>query len=44
MVKQLGHRWRCRAKDLNTIGANGTKVQLWDSNGWTNQNWTLESI
>ncbi|GAB7188471.1 hypothetical protein ATKI12_8302 [Kitasatospora sp. Ki12] len=32
---------KCLDADLNTIGANGTKVQLWDCNGWTNQNWTI---
>ena len=31
---------RCIDADLNTIGANGTKVQLWDCNGQPQQRWT----
>jgi hypothetical protein len=30
---------RCLDADLNTIGHNGTKVQLWDCNGSTQQHW-----
>jgi hypothetical protein len=30
---------RCTDADLNTIGSNGTKVQLWDCNGSRQQNW-----
>ncbi|MER5424543.1 RICIN domain-containing protein [Streptosporangium roseum] len=35
------HNWRCLDADLNTIGPNGTKVQLWNCNGWSNQKWSL---
>jgi hypothetical protein len=31
---------RCLDADLNTIGGNGTKVQLWDCNGQLQQRWT----
>lgn len=30
---------RCTDADLNTIGGNGTKVQLWDCNHQSQQNW-----
>ena len=30
---------RCLDADLNTIGGNGTKVQLWDCNGQPQQKW-----
>ncbi|MCX4759409.1 RICIN domain-containing protein [Streptomyces sp. NBC_01275] len=30
---------QCLDGDLNTIPANGAKVQLWACNGWTNQTW-----
>ncbi|MFF4132254.1 RICIN domain-containing protein [Streptomyces mirabilis] len=32
---------RCVDADLNTIGTNGTKVQLWDCNHSAQQNWIL---
>jgi hypothetical protein len=32
---------RCVDADLNTIGSNGTKVQLWDCNRSAQQNWIL---
>jgi hypothetical protein len=32
---------RCLDADLNTIGGNGTKVQLWDCNGQSQQQWYL---
>ncbi|MEU5592564.1 RICIN domain-containing protein [Streptomyces sp. NPDC020298] len=32
---------RCVDADLNTIGTNGTKVQLWDCNNSAQQNWVL---
>ncbi|MFD9394277.1 RICIN domain-containing protein [Streptomyces sp. NPDC060000] len=32
---------RCVDADLNTIRVNGTKVQLWDCNLSTQQNWVL---
>jgi predicted RNA-binding protein len=37
---------RCLDADLNTIGGNGTKVQLWDCLGddWKNQDWYIEII
>ena len=31
---------RCVHADLNSIGRNGTKVQLWDCNGQLQQRWT----
>ncbi|WP_214415670.1 RICIN domain-containing protein [Sphaerisporangium fuscum] len=34
--------WRCLDADLNTIANNGTKVQLWNCNGWNNQKWTYD--
>ncbi|MFC4530964.1 RICIN domain-containing protein [Sphaerisporangium dianthi] len=34
--------WRCLDADLTTIGSNGTKVQLWNCNGWNNQKWTYD--
>ncbi|MFI5532999.1 RICIN domain-containing protein [Kitasatospora sp. NPDC051853] len=34
-----GYNNRCLDADLNTINYNGTKVQLWDCNGWSNQTW-----
>jgi hypothetical protein len=36
--------WRCLDADLNTIAGNGTKVQLWDCNGWSNQKWIYDAI
>ncbi|MFJ9846905.1 RICIN domain-containing protein [Kitasatospora sp. NPDC101155] len=33
------HGGKCLDGDLNGIGSNGTKVQLWDCNGWDNQAW-----
>ncbi|ONI76321.1 hypothetical protein ALI144C_37325 [Actinosynnema sp. ALI-1.44] len=33
------HSGRCLDADLNTITANGTKVQLWDCNGQNQQRW-----
>ena len=35
---------RCLDADLNTINANGTKVQLWDCNGSAQQIWYVHSI
>lgn len=36
---------RCLDADLNTIGANGTKVQLWDCNNTSaNQAWIITQI
>jgi hypothetical protein len=36
--------WRCLDADLNTISGNGTKVQLWNCNGWNNQKWIYDAI
>ncbi|MER5867490.1 RICIN domain-containing protein [Kitasatospora sp. NPDC002040] len=36
---QTEKNYRCLDADLNTINGNGTKVQLWDCNGWDNQIW-----
>jgi predicted RNA-binding protein len=38
-----GYNNRCLDADLNTIGGNGTKVQLWDclGDGQTNQLWAI---
>ncbi|MDH6131998.1 hypothetical protein P3T37_001383 [Kitasatospora sp. MAA4] len=38
-VIQNGHGGQCLDGDLNTIGNNGAKVQLWGCNGWDNQTW-----
>ena len=32
---------QCVDADLNTIGANGTRVQLWTCNGSLQQRWTI---
>jgi opacity protein-like surface antigen len=32
---------RCLDADTGSISGNGTKVQLWDCNGWNNQSWDL---
>ena len=34
------HDWRCLDSDVSSPTHNGTKVQIWDCNGWTNQQWT----
>ncbi len=34
---------RCLDANVGTIGANGTKVQLWDCTGAANQNWSIGS-
>ncbi|MGW4651202.1 RICIN domain-containing protein [Kitasatospora sp. NPDC004289] len=36
---QTEYNHRCLDADLNTIGGNGTRIQLWDCNGWDNQIW-----
>lgn len=33
---------RCLDADLNTIGSNGTRVQLWDCNGQPQQKWYID--
>jgi hypothetical protein len=38
-----GHYGQCLDGDRNTIPANGSRVQLWACNGWTNQNWSLRN-
>lgn len=35
---------RCLDADANTLPNNGTKVQLWDCNGTTQQGWGLQSL
>ena len=37
------HDWRCLDADVSSATHNGTKVQVWDCNGWDNQRWTLYS-
>ena len=34
---------RCLDADLGTINQNGTKVQVWDCSGGTNQDWYFEN-
>ncbi|MFC6016679.1 RICIN domain-containing protein [Plantactinospora solaniradicis] len=36
-----GHYGQCLDGDRNTIPANGSRVQLWACNRWTNQAWIL---
>jgi hypothetical protein len=36
---QNSHGGKCLDGDLNTIPNNGAVVQLWDCNGWNNQQW-----
>ncbi len=40
-VYTIKSKWgnRCLDADLGTINSNGTRVQLWDCNGWNNQRW-----
>src|SRR5207244_8351040 len=38
----VGYNDKCLDADLATIGANGTKVQLWDCNGQAQQRWILD--
>lgn len=33
---------RCLDADLGTIGGQATLVQVWDCNGWSNQQWYFE--
>ncbi|GAA3867525.1 hypothetical protein GCM10022243_36610 [Saccharothrix violaceirubra] len=35
---------RCLDADANTLPNNGTKVQLWDCNGTSQQSWELRSV
>ncbi|TWP46969.1 ricin-type beta-trefoil lectin domain protein [Lentzea tibetensis] len=37
------HDWRCLDSDVSSPTHNGTKVQIWDCNGWNNQKWTYYS-
>ncbi|EPX55599.1 peptidase, M27 (PrtB) family [Cystobacter fuscus DSM 2262] len=32
---------KCLDADATSSGTNGTRIQLWDCNGWDNQNWQL---
>jgi hypothetical protein len=34
------HDGRCLDSDISNATHNGTKVQVWDCNGWDNQKWT----
>jgi hypothetical protein len=40
-ITNLGHNRKCLDADNGTIGGNGTRVQMWDCNGWVNQQWLL---
>lgn len=42
-ITSLGHNGKCLDADNGTIGGNGTRVQMWDCNGWDNQQWLLFS-
>jgi Ricin-type beta-trefoil lectin domain len=42
-ITNLGHNRKCLDADNGTIGGNGTRVQMWDCNGWENQQWLLFS-
>lgn len=33
------HDGRCLDGDVSSVTHSGTKVQLWDRNGWDNQRW-----
>jgi hypothetical protein len=35
---------RCLDADLGRIGTNGTRIQLWDCNGWANQSWSYDPV
>jgi hypothetical protein len=39
-ITNLGHN-KCLDADNGTIGGNGTRVQMWDCNGWENQQWLV---
>ncbi|GAA5152233.1 MULTISPECIES: RICIN domain-containing protein [Amycolatopsis] len=39
-TERSGYNGRCLDADLNTMGTNGGKVQLWDCNGQPQQSWT----
>ena len=34
------HDGRCLDEDVSSVTHSGTKVQVWDCNGWNNQGWT----
>jgi hypothetical protein len=38
-----GQNLACLDADLNTLPANGTRVQTWGCNGWDNQTWIFYS-
>lgn len=40
---RTNYNGRCVDADLNTIGGNGTKIQLWDCNNQLQQRWTRNS-
>ncbi|MFB6719412.1 RICIN domain-containing protein [Kribbella sp. NPDC056345] len=35
---------RCLDANANYLNQNGTPVQLWDCNGWDNQQWIMRSV
>ena len=37
------HDGRCLDSDVSSPTHNGTKVQIWNCNGWNNQKWTYYS-
>ena len=37
------HDGRCLDSDVSSPTHNGTKVQIWNCNGWNNQKWTFAS-
>ncbi|WP_152645033.1 RICIN domain-containing protein [Kitasatospora griseola] len=41
VTARSNHGGQCLDGDLNGIGNNGAKVQLWGCNGWDNQTWKL---
>lgn len=43
-VRNLAAENICLDADNGTLGQNGTKVQLWQCNGWDNQAWFLDPI
>ncbi|WP_406737594.1 ricin-type beta-trefoil lectin domain protein [Streptomyces sp. NBC_00853] len=42
VVLRSSYNGRCLDADLNTMGRNGTKVQLWNCNGQPQQGWVLD--
>jgi hypothetical protein len=44
MVVWNRYNGKCLDADVNTMGANGTKVQLWDCNGSLQQQWHVDPV